>query len=235
MSSQAARARGMVALVFALSLCTSGADHLDFPGTAHNAIEEEDLAFCGVLSSQEHPQPPAGGWKRLDAAPDGMLVWGKMDSSGGEDAVPAAKFFVLGTIANVSAEALIQTVEGIDLVERRSWDSSCLVLQPLQKDGEDDIVQWKTDFPWPLSDREFVYRRRLVHDGKGGAIGVSKAIRASSEWVPEEKSVIRIRDFVQYSAVRPLEDGSGVSFALLCKCEPSMHVQLPCEFGNLRP
>jgi hypothetical protein len=27
----------------------------------------------------------------------------------------------------------------------------------------------RSDFPWPLSDREFVYRRRLVQDGAGGA------------------------------------------------------------------
>jgi hypothetical protein len=76
----------------------------------------------------------------------------------------------------------------------------------------------RSDFPWPLSDREFVYRRRLVQDGAGGAIAVTKAIKASSEWLPVEKSVIRIRDFLQYTSVRPLDDGSGCSFAMLCEC-----------------
>ena len=63
-----------------------------------------------------------------------------------------------------------------------------------------------------------MYRRRIVKDGAGGAIAVTKAIKSSSEWLPVEKSVIRIRDFLQYTSVRPLDDGSGCSFAMLCEC-----------------
>jgi hypothetical protein len=47
---------------------------------------------------------------------------------------------------------------------------------------------------------------------------VTKAIKSRSEWLPVEKSVIRIRDVLQYTSVRPLDDGSGCSFAMLCEC-----------------
>ena len=38
-----------------------------------------------------------------------MLVYGKMDAAG-EGGAPAAKFFIVGTLANVSAEAMVATV-----------------------------------------------------------------------------------------------------------------------------
>ena len=262
--SRRGSAAAVLFLGVALGACVcAAADHLAFPQTPDSAIHDEDLEFCRSLAAQQRPQPPQDGWNGpLAGAPAGMLVYGKMDAAG-EGGAPAAKFFIVGTLANVSAEAMVATVgrvgvcdapapwpcarrcclaapcrhagsrrtarplvtlstrvqvEGTNFEERRSWDSSCLLLKPLSTDGADDIVQWKSDFPWPLYDREFVYRRRLVHEGGGGgAIAVSKAIKASSEWAPVEKSVIRIRDFVQYSAVRPLADGSGCSFAMLCK------------------
>lgn len=155
-----------------------------------------------------------------------MLVWGKME---GENSA-AAKFYILGKIANVTAEAVIATVEGTDFAERLRWDPSCLVLKTLSKEGADDVVQWRTDFPWPLSDREFVYRRRLERDGAGGAVAVSKAIRSSSDLVPVQSGVIRIRDFVQYCHVRALEDGSGVTIAMLYR--NNMEASLPAWVVN---
>jgi hypothetical protein len=198
-------------------------DGLRFPPSDQASISEEDVEFARTLSLQALPQPPAGGWQGpLPGAPDGMLVYGQMDESGG---APAAKFFVVGTIANASTEAVVATVEGSDFKERVRWDPSCLVLETLKKEGADDIVHWVSDFPWPLSDREFVFRRRLVKDGTRGAVAVSKAVTPSGEWVPVEKSKIRIRDFVQYSSVSALDDGSGVSIALLYR--NNMEANLP--------
>ena len=132
-------------------------------------------------------------------------------------------------IANVSAEAVVATVEGSDFSERIRWDPSCLVLETLKTEGLDDIVHWVSDFPWPISDREYVFRRRLMQDGTG-AVAVSKAISPSDGLVPVESSKIRIRDFVQYSSVSTLEDGSGVSIALLYR--NNMEANLPSWLVN---
>lgn len=204
------------------------ADGLQFPATPRGSIEDADIEYARMLTSQAVPQPPSGGWQGpLAGAPAGMLVYGKMDNSGG---APAAKFFVLGTIANASAEAVVATVEGSDFAERVRWDPSCLVLETLKKEGMDDIVHWVSDFPWPISDREFVFRRRLMRDGATGAVAVSKAISPSDGWVPVESSKVRIRDFVQYSSVSALEDGSGVSIALLYR--NNMEANLPAWVVN---
>jgi hypothetical protein len=160
---------GLLVVIFWVADLHAAPEHLDFPQTSPNLIEEEDMQFCRSLAAQAHPSPPIDGWQGpLKGAPDGMLVWGKEDPAGDSSSSSAVKFFILGSIANVSAEAVIATVEGTDFAERVRWDPSCLVLSTLARDGEDDIVHWKTDFPWPLSDREFVYRRRLQRDSNGG-------------------------------------------------------------------
>jgi len=156
-------------IVAALVACVLGAhaDRLAFPKTTDAAIVEEDLEFCRTLAAQARPEPPEDGWKGpLTGVPEGMLVYGKMDSDG-DGSAPAAKFSIgtspcaqheakntrtrthtrthtVGTLANVSTAAMIATVEGIDFDERRRWDPSCMLLKPLHTDGEDDVVQWRS-------------------------------------------------------------------------------------------
>ena len=55
-------------------------------------------------------------------------------------------------------------------------------------------------------------------------------IRSSSDLVPVESGVIRIRDFVQYCYVHALEDGSGVTIAMLYR--NNMEASLPAWVVN---
>ena len=210
------RTRRVLALtLFLFFAVLADAEHLVFPATPEDAIVDEDIAFCSTLAMQARPEPPTGGWDGpLKGAPDGLMVWGKLDKIS-ENQAPAPKFFVVGDIKDVTVEATIATVEGTNFTDRRQWDPSCLVLETLKKDGRDDVVVWKSDFPWPLSDRDFVYRRRIERDDTGGAVSVSKAIQASGDWVPVDPKVVRVNEYVQYVSVRQLEEGNGVRFAML--------------------
>ena len=80
----------------ALGACVLGAraDRLAFPKTTDAAILEEDLEFCRTLAAQARPEPPEDGWKGpLSGVPEGMLVYGKMESDG-DGGAPAAKFSI---------------------------------------------------------------------------------------------------------------------------------------------
>ncbi|KAJ1480355.1 hypothetical protein T484DRAFT_1811045 [Baffinella frigidus] len=70
-------------------------------------------------------------------------------------------------------------MEGMELETRREWDPSTVELKVLGRQGEDDIVRWVTDFPWPLSDREYIFRRRLATNEDGSVCSVTRARAAS--------------------------------------------------------
>lgn len=198
-------ASSFVILVLVLSLlvdCTLAEKQND---KWDGAISDAELDYCKGLLSMEPPNPEEG-WLAVSGAPAGMKVWGRV-----EEGTSTTVFRVHGKMLNVSVDSVASTMEGMDEKNRREWDSSTLTLKIIARERDDDIVHWITDFPWPLSDREYVFRHRSgeVDDLK---VAVSRAVNQSESLLQPSPSMVRIREFVQFSAAR--QDGADVEIGL---------------------
>ena len=86
---------------------------------------------------------------------------------------------------------------------RKSWDDYCIEFANLQ----DDIYYYLVKYPWPLSNREYVYQaqQRTMKDGSIVFLGSSFPDHASLQ--PEKKGVVRIVDYQQRLVLRDGPDG----------------------------
>ncbi|EKX48391.1 START domain-containing protein [Guillardia theta CCMP2712] len=177
------------------------------------SITDEDMSICHGLLHQDIPDVSYdSSWKELPRGhvPDGLRVWGKL-----EEGSAATTFVASGTLHNVTSSAVLATFEGTNFTQRKTWDPSCLALNVISSHETDQVVRWVTDLPWPLSDREYIFRRRIVCREDGSCIAVSKTVAEESVLIARDPSLVRVRDFVQYSQIRPSKDGKGVDVGLL--------------------
>jgi len=105
-------------------------------------------------------------------------------------------------------------LENLDGSARRLWDSSCHELSVVGKHGGDDLVRWTVDFPWPMSDREYLFRRKLRRCPDDTCAYAVSRTATSAAPESDRPSVVRVRDWVQFSGVRARESG-GVDLHLL--------------------
>ena len=95
----------------------------------------------------------------------------------------------------------------------------------MRSEGNNELFVWLVDFPWPIFDREYVIRRRLDRHDDGGAASISRVVNDSGALLSEDPGNVRIKDFVQLAAARPLPQGGGVSFQLLYRND--LHAPIP--------
>ncbi|KAM8945688.1 phosphatidylcholine transfer protein [Pelodytes ibericus] len=89
----------------------------------------------------------------------------------------------------------------MDLDYRKQWDQYVKVLQE-DKDGEDKVIYWEVKYPFPLSNRDYVYvRERQDLDIDGRKIFVILAKSASAPHCPEKSGIIRVNGYKQSLAI----------------------------------
>eukprot|EP00282_Hemiselmis_andersenii_P012451 CAMPEP_0114151162 /NCGR_PEP_ID=MMETSP0043_2-20121206/23106_1 /TAXON_ID=464988 /ORGANISM="Hemiselmis andersenii, Strain CCMP644" /LENGTH=192 /DNA_ID=CAMNT_0001245975 /DNA_START=96 /DNA_END=670 /DNA_ORIENTATION=+ len=167
---------------------------------------------CHGLFDEQLPDvhPDGHTWTELKRGiPEGMRVWGKL-----VEGTDVFSFRVAGQLRGVSVEGLIKTMEPSDYAERHEWDPTCLRLDKIASQGDNDIFVWLVDFPWPLFDREYVMRRRLDRHPHGGATSISRIVANSTGVLGHDANYVRISDFVQLATARPMDDGNGSAFHL---------------------
>ncbi|XP_060760303.1 phosphatidylcholine transfer protein [Neoarius graeffei] len=109
------------------------------------------------------------------------------------------EYKVSGTLSSCSPELCADVY--MDLAYRKQWDSYVKALYEQDYDGQ-KVIYWEVKYPFPLSNRDYVYireRRDLQVDGR--RIWVVLARSSAVSWCPEKSSVIRVKDYKQTVAM----------------------------------
>ena len=72
----------------------------------------------------------------------------------------------------------------MDLDYRKSWDKLVVKLDVIDRDSESgaEVVHWVTHFPFPMSQRDYVYVRRFMVDHDNNvAVFMSKGVEHPNE------------------------------------------------------
>ncbi|XP_070545662.1 phosphatidylcholine transfer protein-like [Ptychodera flava] len=121
------------------------------------------------------------------------------------------EYKVFGTLEDLDPEICAQVY--MDLEYRKKWDGYVYELKPVTEDGKSGVY-WQVNFPFPMSNRDYVYMRQLKEfdiDGKHiwAVLGKSEPFKCE----PERKSVIRVDDFHQSMVLR--SDGKNGTKAFM--------------------
>lgn len=122
------------------------------------------------------------------------------------------KYKVYGTLAGISPELCAQVY--MDLEYRRQWDTYVCELFEKEDAGR-KLIYWNVNFPFPMSNRDYIYLRELKEmqtiDGNKVWAVMAKSVECLS--VPEKRGVIRVDDYLQSCVLST--DGQGGSKAFM--------------------
>lgn len=154
--------------------------------------DEEFQAARGELDLGE-PQQGDGGWE-LFTETMGVKIYRRYDQETG-----LYEYKVYGTMSSCPADLCADVY--MDLTYRKHWDSYVKELYEKDFDGQ-GAIYWEVKYPFPLSNRDYVYvRERRDLDVDGRRIHVVLARSAPQTPCPEKKGVIRVCDYKQSLAI----------------------------------
>jgi len=149
-----------------------------------------------------HGVPPAAGdnflegWEPVMDQPR-IKVWRRPIFDG-----ELYQYKVYGTWDDVPAAAfyLIQ----VDLDYRKAWDKLVVNLDVIDRDVESgaEVVHWVTHFPFPMSQRDYVYARRFMVDRDNNiAVLMSKGVEHPKE--PVRRKFVRVHRYMSNMVIKP--------------------------------
>lgn len=159
--------------------------------------EEEFQEACAEL------QRPAvaGNWELL-LKTSGISIYRLLEESSG-----LYKYKIFGVLKDCSPALLADVY--MDLDYRKQWDEYVEELYEEECNGE-TVVYWQVKYPFPMSNRDYVYIRELRElDVEGREIRVILARSTSRRQLPERSGVIRVTQYKQSLAIE--SDGKAGS------------------------
>jgi len=154
------------------------------------------FCFCGQLNAEQSP------WQ-LKENLDGIPVYTRM----------VAGSQILEYKANVTVNAPISKVLPLfeDEKQIHRWYFQCVLSKLVEHDGpKDEIIYLILHMPWPLSSRDFVFRRTKSID-KDGVI--SYTLTALPDRLPLVKGMVRVQSIKSVWIFKSLpNDRTEVSF-----------------------
>ncbi|XP_075871887.1 phosphatidylcholine transfer protein [Nelusetta ayraudi] len=97
----------------------------------------------------------------------------------------------------------------MDLTYRKDWDQYAKELYEKEHSGQKSIY-WEVKYPFPLSNRDYVYvreRRDLDVDGRRIRVVLARSAADATAWCAEKSGVLRVKDYKQSVAMEC--DGKG--------------------------
>ncbi|XP_044839482.1 phosphatidylcholine transfer protein [Mauremys mutica] len=155
---------------------------------AQRGFSEEQFQAAGRELSQ--PAPAAGGAWQLLVETMGISIHRLYHEQSG-----LYEYKIFGGLADCPPELLADVY--MDLDYRKQWDQYVKELSEKIYDGK-RIIYWEVKYPFPLSNRDYVYlRERRDMEVDGQKIWVMLAKSVSLPQCPEKSGIIRVNSYVQ--------------------------------------
>ncbi|XP_015749190.1 PREDICTED: LOW QUALITY PROTEIN: phosphatidylcholine transfer protein-like [Acropora digitifera] len=106
------------------------------------------------------------------------------------------EYKILGSILDVLPNVCKEVY--MDLAYRKKWDEYVNELYEFDEDGEESIY-WNVNYPWPMSNRDYVYRRAELRELEINNLPTVVVLAESklSAKTPERSGVVRVKEYHQ--------------------------------------
>jgi len=113
------------------------------------------------------------------------------------------QYFVRGFFNDVTAE-VAYCVLSLDTKYRKDWDQYALEVDVIDTIDASDCIYWACKFPWPLSNRDYLFYRKGALDNESGIyMTISKAGPHSKK--PEFSNFVRVDTYQAMMCFRQAE------------------------------
>lgn len=147
--------------------------------------------FYGHLSAQE-----TGQWT-LKRQSDGLSVYVR------EAADSEVKEIKIETTLDASLHAVVAVLKDVPVY--KDWIYKCLEAYRLKPAGpKSSLYYCKVDFPWPMSDRDFIAKSELRQDAASRTVYID--VKGLPDYQAEADEVVRIRSLDIHYELKPLAD-----------------------------
>ncbi|KAM4716810.1 phosphatidylcholine transfer protein isoform 1-T1 [Anableps anableps] len=162
------------------------------------SLQFRDEEFQSAWKELDEPQLD-GGWE-LFTETMGVQIYRLYEQETG-----LYEYKVLGALSGCSPELCADVY--MDLMYRKYWDEYVKELYEKDFDGQ-TAIYWEVKYPFPLSNRDYVYvRERRDLDIDGRKIWVVLARSSPETACSEKKGVLRVNDYKQSVAME--SDGAS--------------------------
>nr|XP_006216483.1 phosphatidylcholine transfer protein isoform X1 [Vicugna pacos] len=150
--------------------------------------------FWPPCAELQQPAVAGAGWELL-LETLGLSVYRLLDQQTG-----LYEYKVFGVLEDCPPAVLADVY--MDLDYRKQWDQYVKELYEEGCNGQ-AVVYWQVKYPFPLSDRDYVYvRQRQELDFEGQKVHVILAQSTSVPQFPEKSGVIRVKQYKQRLAIQ---------------------------------
>nr|XP_031323957.1 phosphatidylcholine transfer protein isoform X2 [Camelus dromedarius] len=150
--------------------------------------------FWPTCAELQQPAVAGGDWELL-LETLGLSVYRLLDQQTG-----LYEYKVFGVLEDCPPAVLADVY--MDLDYRKQWDQYVKELYEKECNGQ-AVVYWQVKYPFPLSDRDYVYvRQRQELDFEGQKVHVILAQSTSVPQFPEKSGVIRVKQYKQRLAIQ---------------------------------
>ncbi|KAK7477220.1 hypothetical protein BaRGS_00031531 [Batillaria attramentaria] len=155
------------------------------------ALEFQDEEFRQACVELEFPQ--VDGWEFFVSS-HGVTIYRLYNEASG-----LYQYKIYGVLDNVLPDVCADVY--MDLEYRRQWDTYAKELYETEADGK-KLIYWNVNFPFPLWNRDYVYRRELREiEHNGRKIWVVLARSQETPSIPEKSGIVRVDDYIQSAAL----------------------------------
>ncbi|KAL4229302.1 hypothetical protein ACF0H5_012342 [Mactra antiquata] len=156
---------------------------------AFEAFKDSDFE----LACKELEEPQVEGWEWFTES-HGVTIYRMYNETSG-----LYEYKVYGVLDDVLPDVCADVY--MDLDYRKQWDSYVQELYETEADGK-KVIYWNVNYPWPMSNRDYVYARSLREmDYNGKKIWVVLARSENLPSIPEKDGIIRVDDYLQSCAL----------------------------------
>lgn len=135
-----------------------------------------------------------------------------LSAMGTLSALPLAAYF-----SAISPQSIFRVQT--DLEFRSKWDSYCVEVSKLGRHDGWEIVYWEVSYPWPLSNRDYVYARRSHEPTAGSYVIVQRACELG-EHRAERNNVVRVCTYTSDVLITPDGPSGGCKMKIMYQDDP---------------
>ncbi|XP_037941219.1 stAR-related lipid transfer protein 7, mitochondrial-like [Teleopsis dalmanni] len=150
-----------------------------------------------------------------------LSIWTR-DESGNRNS-----YKVYASYDDINAMDLLNVQTDLDY--RKEWDQTAVKLDIIETDPEhyanSHLIYWEMQWPKFFANRDYVFSRRYVIDREHNIILIANRGIEHPDY-PENKSLIRVRDYWSYMLIMPYThfDEPGVHFVLTYFDDPGISI-----------